>query len=249
MRGDGERRDRVGQRSFTLQFNFPVGDRPTIDRRQYIALCGSGLTLTTAGCIGGGGDSSDGGGLYEGDEFTCADVGTASRTQYDVAGTGLLCRFEYPDVFDRANTRGSPISRLEFLKRFGGDEPYTEDTLSLTVTQSDTGLEEAEVNTDGEGITEVAFGERTAYVRSFFQDREVTSGPNKAQYEANTPHEIDGTVRYYSLLLVLSINLQVTEGNRDAPEACATTLEETCRAIAESVTPNPETAFDEVREG
>lgn len=234
-----------------------------MDRRRYLALTASTLTLTTAGCSGGGdgdngnsgsgggnngGSGSSDGGLYEGDEFTCADVGTASRTQHDVAGTAFLCRFEYPDVFDSVNTLGMPVNSLALLRRFGGDEPYTEDQLVLNVTQSvDTGLEEVDVNTDGEDVTEVAFGERTAYVGPPFQNTGGISEPNRARYEANVPHEVDGSVRYYSALFELSLSIQVTEGDRDAPEACARTLEETCRAIAESVTPNPETAFDENR--
>jgi hypothetical protein len=217
-----------------------------------------------AGCLGGGsdgssgpddsggsdgsngsGDSSDGGGgLYEGSDFTCADIGEASLTQYDASGTALLCDFEHPDVFDSADVREASRLRVTFSRRFGGDEPYTEDRLLLKVSQSDTGLKQSKIDTDGEAVSEVEFGDRTAYVGPQLNVAE----PNRGRFEANIPHEVDGTVRYFSATFILSIDIQTVDGDPDAPEDCATTLDETCRAIAESIVPNTDTTFDEVRE-
>jgi len=224
---------------------------PALGRRSVLAAT-TGL-VGLAGCTGGGGggdggdggDGDGGGGLYEGDDFTCASVETASRTQYDVAGTGLLCRFEHPDVFDDVSPRGDPVRSISLLRRFGGDETYTEDQLVLQVFQSDVGVKESDVGVGDAELTEVAFGDRTAYVGPTVG---ITGEPNRGRFTTNVPYEVDGAVRYFGVQFGLSISIQVTEGNRDAPEACATILDETCREIAESVTPNPDTAFDEVVE-
>lgn len=235
---------------------------PALKRRQILAATAGLVGL--AGCGGGssdggdgdsGSDGDDGGstsdgenggnGLYEGDDFTCASVGEASFAQYDAAGTGLLCDFEYPDVFDGPDESGSPVTRVQFQRRFGGDESYTEDTLLLTVTQLDPGVDRSNVPTEDEAVSEVEFGDRTAYIGPTLG---ITGEPNRGNFTAYLPREIDGTVRYFSVQFRLSIDIQVTEGNRDAPEDCATTIDETCRTMAESVTPNAETRFDETRE-
>lgn len=199
----------------------------------------------SGGGDGGGGGGGGGDGLYEGGDFTCADIGTASRTQYDVSGTGFLCQFEYPDVFDSVDELGSPATKLTFVKRFGGDEPYTEDGFLFKVSQSDVGLERSQVTTDGENVSELEFGDRTAYVGPTLG---ITDEQNRGRFTVDLPHEVDEGVRYFGVQFILSIALQVTEGNPDAPDDCAATIDETCRAIAESVTPNPDSAFDEVGE-
>ncbi len=225
-------------------------DRGPAVRRRSVLAATTGL-VGLAGCTGGGGggDGGDGGGggggLYEGDDFTCASVRQASTTQYDVAGTGFLCQFEYPDVFGTVNARGEPVTRLELLKRFGGDETYTEDQLLLTVTQSDTGVDEGDVGVGDVDPTEIEFGDQTAFLNPTLG---ITGEPNRGRFTANLPHEVDGQVRYFGVQFILSISIQVTEGNRDAPDECATILDETAREIAESVTPNPDTAFDEIPE-
>jgi hypothetical protein len=216
-------------------------------RRRSVPAATTGL-VGLAGCTSGDGDDGDGdgggngGGLYEGDEFTCASVAETSRTPYDVAGTGFLCQFEYPDVFDTIDTRGSPVRTLGFLRRFGGDEPYTEDQLILNVNQSNTGVKESDVRTEGDDVTELEFGDGTAYVSPTLG---ITGEPNRGRFTTDLPHEVDQRVRYFGVQLDLSIRIQVTDGNRDASETRATTIDETCREVAESITPNPDTAFDE----
>jgi len=232
-------------------------DDSSLGRRRVLAA--TAALAGVAGCTGdgggdggsdsGGGDGGGGGGggdgLYEGGDFTCADIGTASRTQYDVSGTGFLCQFEYPDVFDSVDELGSPATKLTFVKRFGGDEPYTEDGFLFKMSQSDVGLERSQVTTDGENVSELEFGDRTAYVGPTLG---ITDEQNRGRFTVDLPHEVDEGVRYFGVQFILSIALQVTEGNPDAPDDCAATIDETCRAIAESVTPNPDSAFDEVGE-
>jgi hypothetical protein len=202
------------------------------------------------GCLGGGGggDGGDSGGdgLYEGGDFTCADIGEASYTEYDASGTALLATFKYPDVFNTVDESGTPATTIRFTRRFGGDEGYTEDLLQLSVLQFDTAQERSDIDTDSEAVTEIAFGDRTAYV---FPAIGQTDQPNKGNFTANIPYEVDEGIRYFVMRFELVISIQTVEGDRDAPEDCATTLDETCRKIAESIVPNAETAFDEFPEG
>lgn len=220
------------------------------NRRQYL---GGLMTLSVAalaGCSGGGsGDGGDSGGgsdtgIYEGSDFTCPDVQGSSRTQYDAAGTGFLCQFEYPDVLDISES-GSPNLRVTGRRMFGGSESYTEDRLLLQVVQSTMGVKKENVTTEGDDVTEIEFGERTAYVGPFIAG---SGGSNEAIYTTNIPYEVDSGVRYFGVRFDLSVEIQTKDDNVDAPEDCATAVDETCRALATSVAPNPETSFDEVYE-
>lgn len=224
---------------------------PWRNRRRLLGTIAAFSVAPMTGCIGGdgggdggdsGGDGSGGDGLYEGSEFTCADIGDASYTEYDASGTAFLASFEYPDVFDTVDESGTPAQTVRFPRRFGGDEGYTEDLLQLTVIQFDTPQKRSDIDTDSEAVTEVAFGDRTAYV---FPELRQTDQPNKGNFTANVPYEVDEGIRYFLMRFELIISIQTAGGDRDAPEDCATTLDETCRRVAESIVPNAETEFTE----
>lgn len=228
--------------------NKSISTESPHNRRQYL---GGLMTLSVAalaGCSGGGGGNGDSGGdgdegIYEGSDFTCTDIQEASRSQYDAAGTGFLCQFEYPDVLEISES-GSPNLRVTGRRKFGGSEPYTEDTLLLQVVQSTMANREANVTSGSDDITEIEFGERTAYVEPFIG----TGKADESVYQTYIPHEVDSSVRYFRVQFQLSVDIQTKDGDVDTPEDCATAVDETCRALATSVAPNPETNFDEVYE-
>lgn len=192
-------------------------DRITSLERRRVVAATAGL-VGLAGCSGGNsgnsgddGGGGDSGGIYEGGDFTCASINEASFSQFDASGTALLFDFEYPDVFDSEGTSGTPATRVTFLRDFGGNESYTNDTLRLSVVQSKEGSAPEDVNTEGEAVTEVEFGDRSAYLAAGLAGLGPTDQPNEGLFQADIPYEIDGSLRYFPVQFQFAIDINTKD--------------------------------------